>query len=478
MRLLAREGLTLFVTWTFCGLLLAAALVLSPASAAGQAPAEAAPVAMQQPAESGHSPDATDADKPIESDVEEGEEPEAGEGDEGEVGPTLWERMKTRMNEWRQGLVLAENTWFDWLLLLGAILAGVVAGKVVSAILLRARGRMEQSRFAVQSRLLTDAAGPAHLALITIGIGVGLAQLDMGEPLRAFLDDVIALLIYIAIFWYVFNIVSVVEVLMRKLTARTKSDLDDRIVPLIRKTLRIFVLVVGFLIIAENVFGQDIAAWLAGLGIAGLAVSLAAQDSLKNIFGSITIFLDHPFKVGDRVNYSGYDGPVEEIGFRSTKIRTLTGHLVTVPNSRIVNDPIENIGRRPYIRRLMNVTITYDTPKEKIEQAIQIIKGILEEPGIAEPIHGKIGQDEFPPRVYFNDYNAASLNLMVIYWYFPPAYWDYIEHAERLNLRLFEEFAKAGIEFAFPTQTLYLAGDPNRPLVAPEERSGAADGEM
>ena len=128
-------------------------------------------------------------------------------------------------------------------------------------------------------------------------------------------------------------------------------------------------------------------------------MSLAAQDSLKNLFGSITILFDRPFQVGERIVFAGHDGTIEEIGFRSTKVRTLTGHLVTIPNSNIVNDPVENIGKRPFIRRTMNVTITYDTPRDKIEQAAQIIRDILEEEGIGEPIHPVVRDTALPHAV-------------------------------------------------------------------------------
>jgi MscS family membrane protein len=308
-------------------------------------------------------------------------------------------------------------------------------------------------------------AGPASLALLAAGLAVGtISFLDLGNFLP-FWRRTLLLIFTIAVLWYAYNLVAIVELMVRKLTVRTGSALDEQLAPMVRKTLRIFLVVIGLLFIVESVFDQDIGAWLAGLGIAGLAVSLAAQDSLKNVFGSITILIDRPFRIGERIVYAGFDGVIEEIGFRSTKVRTLEGHLVTIPNSAIVNEPIQNIGRRPYLRRIMNVTITYDTPRAKIEEAVQILRGILAEPGIREPIHPKIGLDDYPPRVYFNDYNADSLNILVIYWYAPPAYWDYLEHAQRLNLRIFEEFERAGIEFAFPTQTLHLSGDPKRRLV-------------
>ena len=358
-----------------------------------------------------------------------------------------------------------ENGPMQWSILLGSIFLGMAGGWVVAAVLARVGKRFETRDWTVRAHLVTDLIGPAKLAMIALGLAVGLAQIKgMSDPLLLLWQKVLLLLYAVAAFWYAFNLVSVLDVLLSRLTAKTESTLDDQVVPLVRKTFRVFLVVLGVMFVVDSVFGQDITAWLAGLGIAGLAVSLAARPSLENLFGSITILFDRPFKLGERIVYAGFDGAVEEIGFRSTKIRTPTGHVVTIPNSKIVSDPVENIGRRQSIRRTMNVTITYDTPREKIEQAVGILRGILEEEDLRGPIHPVIDGNEFPPRAYFNDYNAESLNIIVIYWYAPPAYWDYLDHAQRLNLRIFEEFEKSGIEFAFPTQTLYLAGDPKREL--------------
>ncbi len=364
------------------------------------------------------------------------------------------------------GRVFTDNSWQYWVLLGVAIFFGLLVGKIVAVMLRRSAERFRVRGWAVWGDVLKDLASPAKLALLTVGLQVGLMSINLTQ--KSLLDglrDKVPLLLYsIAAFWYAFNLVSVIDLILCRFAAKTESDLDDQLAPLIRKTLRVVVVIIGVMFVVDSVFGQDIGALLAGLGIAGLAVSLAAQDSLKNLFGSITILLDRPFHVGERITCSGFDGIIEEIGFRSTKMRTLTGHLVTIPNSNIVSDPVENIGRRPSIRRTMNVTITYDTPREKIEQAVQILRDLLEEEGLREPIHATINGNEYPPRVYFNDYNADSLNIMVLYWFAPPAYWDYVDHAQRFNLRLFEEFEKAGIEFAFPTQTLYLAGDSKRQL--------------
>ncbi|NVM21546.1 MAG: mechanosensitive ion channel [Desulfobacterales bacterium] len=149
-------------------------------------------------------------------------------------------------------------------------------------------------------------------------------------------------------------------------------------------------LVVGSIYLLRAVSGKPMSSLLAGLGIGGLAIALASQDTLKDFFGSLMIMMDKPFKIGDRVVTEGYDGVVEEIGFRSTRVRTITGNLVTIPNEKMAVSPVENIGRRASIRRLTNITITYDTPTEKVEKAVTIIRQILENHEGMDP--------EFPPQ--------------------------------------------------------------------------------
>jgi len=371
---------------------------------------------------------------------------------------------------WLNGISLnglfSDNGWEKWLILLVLIVAGVTAGRVVSALLRRAALKKSEGKEAFRQSLADSAAGPLNLALITGGLAMGLLQLRLSEHLLSFVHGTITLLIYVVAFWFAFNLVSLVELALKRFASRAETRLHTMVVPLIRRSLRIFVVIVGGLIILNNVFGQNVGAWLAGLGIVGLGVSLAAQDSLKNLFGSITILLDHPFRPGERIVFSGFDGPVEEIGFRSIKIRTLTGHLVTIPNSKVVSEAVENIGARPYIRHVMTVTITYDTPAEKVQEAVDIVKRLFEEKGLKEPIHGRVGADEFPPRVYFSGYGDWALRLMILYWHFPPVYWDYMEHAQRFNLRLLQEFNRAGISFAFPSETVFLAGDLKSRLAA------------
>ena len=193
---------------------------------------------------------------------------------------------------------------------------------------------------------------------------------------------------------------------------------------------------------------------LASLGVGGIAVALAAKDSIANFFGTLTILFDKPFKIGHRVKIDNTDGVVEKVGFRSTQIRTLTGHLVTIPNEKLVNTAIENIGMRPHIRWSTNITITYDTPPEKVERSVQILRSIL--------INHEGMHQDYPPRVFFNGFNEWSLNIAVFAWYHPGDYWSMQAWLERTCLEILHKFNEEGIDFAFPSQSVYLANDESR----------------
>jgi MscS family membrane protein len=231
--------------------------------------------------------------------------------------------------------------------------------------------------------------------------------------------------------------------------------IDAQLIRLVARVLSIFAAVVVLLEGGQRL-GIPLTTLIAGAGVGGLAMALAAQDTLKNLFGSVMIILDKPYRVGERIMVKDYDGVVEEIGLRSTKIRLLTGHVATIPNEEMARIDVENVGRRPHIRRTANIAIPYDTPPEKIEEALGIIRRLLENHEGLDP--------EFPPRVYFNDFNRDSLNLRIIYWYHPAAYWDFLAHSEKLNLDIKREFEAAGIPFALPSTSTYLSAGEEQPV--------------
>jgi MscS family membrane protein len=248
---------------------------------------------------------------------------------------------------------------------------------------------------------------------------------------------------------------------------------------LVRLGIRMLTILIAVIIVIEGMqqIGFSLATLVAGAGVTGLAIALAAQDTLKNVFGGLLLAMDRPFEVGQRVKMKGYEGFIQEVGLRSTKVRTLKGHQIIIPNDEAARIEVENIGRRPNIRRDLNVTITYDTPPEKIGRAVEILQEILamseassDEAAIqADEVrtphpNEAVNQPGFPPRVYFNDLNADSLNLLVVYWFHPPDPWLSLEFAHRVNMQIMERFNAEGIDFAFPSQTMYLAGDNKRPL--------------
>lgn len=233
----------------------------------------------------------------------------------------------------------------------------------------------------------------------------------------------------------------------------TPNPLDDQLAPLLTRTLKILVVVIGLLMILQNV-GVNVVSILAGLGLGGLALALAAQDTAANLFGSITILADRPFKVGDLVQVDGVTGTVEEIGLRSTRLRAPTKTLITVPNSIMAKERIENLGERPARRIRHVIGVTYATQAQKLNEFIDHIRYvILQNPVV---VREEVG-------VYFHEFGESSLNIMVNF-YVVAANWDEEQKAQQdILFQIMQLAARNGIEFAFPSRTLYMAPETNMP---------------
>ena len=366
------------------------------------------------------------------------------------------------------GPTFERTTKWGWLGLLLAVAIGVVLGRIAKAIFNRLANRFGKTTWGLRSTVLHDAAAPASLLILTIALTIGFGLIYKEGTVQRTIEGTLELLYILSIGWFVYNLVDTVEFTLRRVTAKRNHKLNESVIPMVRRTLRVFVVIVLLLLIAQNVFNMNITGLIAGLGVAGLAISLAAQESVKNVFGSLTVFFDKAFAVGDFITFGTYTGIVEEIGFRSTRIRLLNGNLVTIPNMKFIDGDIENIGARPYIRRVMDITITYDTPPEKIQQALEIVRDLLNnDSDVVE--QGQFDMTNFPPRIAFDELNNDSFNIKAYYWYQlnkspERTYWTYLHHCELVNRKLVERFEQAGIDFAFPTQTLYLAGDDKRQL--------------
>ena len=357
--------------------------------------------------------------------------------------------------------ILGNSVW-RILTLFGIVLLSLFLGKLAKLILVKFGKKFESANRPIMATTLFAVSKGAVFLLGAAGISLGLAILQLKGWVAEASDTISAILLSVGIGYFLYWLVDIPTTWFSRMAGRTETKLDDMLVPIIRKSLRVTVVVLVLVQVAQILSDKPITSIIAGLGIGGLALALAAQDTVKNFFGSVVLFIDKPFEMGDRIVVDGQDGSVEEVGLRSTKIRTFDGHLVT-------NKLIRNIGKRPYIRRVANITITYDTPPEKVDRAVEIIKELLEN-------HEGMNPD-FPPRVFFNEFNADSLNIVVFYWFHPPHYWAYMDFTERFNKELFRRFNEEGIEFAFPTQTLYLAGDSARPLSIGVELSPQSPGQ-
>jgi len=225
-------------------------------------------------------------------------------------------------------------------------------------------------------------------------------------------------------------------------------------VPLIKKTLAVVFIVMAALTVAQRL-GVQVGAFIAGLGIGGLAFALAAQETIANFFGSLVVVMDRPFRVGEFVRIADYEGTVEDIGLRSTKLRTPARALVVIPNKAVAAETVTNYSRMPQRRVEQKIGLTYATSPAQMEAILEDIRGILR--GDPE-VH-----QEFLA-VYFTGYGDSSLDIQIIYFAANPDWRKHMELRERVNLRIMRAVAARGLSFAFPTQTLHVEDDVARKL--------------
>ncbi len=259
----------------------------------------------------------------------------------------------------------------------------------------------------------------------------------------------------IAIFYH---LVDIVGIYLEQLAEKTESTLDDQLVPLVRKSLKTFVVVVGGLFILQNL-DVNITALLAGLSIGGLAFALAAQDTIKNFFGSLMIFVDKPFQVGDWVTSGDIDGTVEEVGFRSTRVRTFRNSVTYVPNGKIADSVIDNHGLRQYRRFYTQLAVTYDTPPDLIEVFVEGLNKIVEN-------HPQTRKDYF--NIFMNDMGAHSLNIMFYIFFAVPSWPEELRCRHEIILSIIKLADRLGVRFAFPTQTMHMETFPGQQSLTPQ----------
>ena len=287
--------------------------------------------------------------------------------------------------------------------------------------------------------------GPVKVVAFVVFLNIGLGMFEW--PLRAqeFLSRGFIVVVACSVTYVVLKVVDLLLDVWREKTVLAQDKaFAAHLFPLINKVVKAFVIVAAAILTADNL-NIKITSLLAGLSVGGLALGLAAQDTIANLFGAVAIFLDKPFHIGDHIKVEGVDGTVEAIGLRSTRIRNLDGHHVTVPNKLMGNAIITNVTRRPTIKTEMNLGLTYDTPVEKVKRATVLLEEIFRaNPKTADLI------------ISFNKFADSALNIFVVHvWSGTDAKAHFAEMQE-LNLQIKQRFDAEKIEFAFPSQTVYL----------------------
>lgn len=366
---------------------------------------------------------------------------------------------------------LFKVAWWQYAALSLLILLSLVLGAVAEALLASGLRRLA-SRQAIIG-WSDEAIGAARwpITLLVMG-GLMLPLLpELALPVR------FALVLHIgvrtivtgSIVLILFRMVDALSGYLEKRAARTATRLDDQLVPLVRKSLKTILGVLATIFILQNL-DVDVGSLLAGLGIGGLAFALAAKDTLANMFGSLTIFLDRPFQIGDWVQVAGVEGTVEEVGFRSTRIRTFAKARVTVPNSTIANAIIDNMSERPLRRLRMVIGLTYDATPDQIQAYCEGVRAILRaNPGVFHDYY----------EVHLNDFGPHALEILV-YAFLDVDSWTR-ELTERHNILLecMRLASRVGVSFAFPTQTLHIEtfqASINRPQPSRDELRRVVDG--
>ena len=369
-------------------------------------------------------------------------------------------------------LVRGNSIW-RFALVLAVILITMVVGKIVQyAINGFADKREKKVGPTGVTSTLKALTKPIYVGIFAMGLKLCMSFLHFsdvdGIPTKivASWSKIAEIVGAIAVVYALYCLVEVIEYYLGKLVSKTETKLDDMLVPIMRKSIRITIAIIGALYIAQFVVkAETLKSVFLGAGIGGIAIAMAAKDTIANFFGSIFIFLDRPFAVGDWIKLSDVEGVVEDIGFRSTRIRTFPATLVSIPNKTVADATIDNWSKMPKRRVYQTVGVTYETSAEQMEQAVAAIREIVE---------NDEGVDKGFIVIRFTEFGDSSLNILIYYFTKDVAFADHVATKERINLAVMSKLSDMGLSIAFPTRTLYLEGQVAERLA---ERLGNSPGE-
>lgn len=249
-----------------------------------------------------------------------------------------------------------------------------------------------------------------------------------------------------AITWTIMRMTDYLGLIFLQRADRTESKLDDQLIPFLVDAIKVIVGIMAVFLVLAEVFDVNITTLIAGLGVGGIALALAAKESLENLLGSITIFFDKPFAVGDLITVGGTTGTVEKVGFRSTRLRTPDKTFVTVPNKLLTSTELDNLTLRTHRRARFFIGLTYDTSVEQMKAIVAEIQKLIDD-------HERTTSDG---RVRFQEFNASSLDILIQYLVDTMDWTTFLDVKEEINYKIMEIVEKHGSSFAFPSTSVYI----------------------
>jgi MscS family membrane protein len=336
------------------------------------------------------------------------------------------------------------NTITNWTISLSIILGSIIIGKIVFWISNKFIKKITaKSKSRLDDIIVDMIEEPVVLAIAIAGIWLGLGRLHFSDGLDAWLNKIYHVLVAINVTWFFSRFInSIIKEYVVPFAEKSNNDLDNQIIPIIQKGVRTVIWSVG-IIVALNNAGYDVGALIAGLGIGGLALAMAAKETVSNMFGGLMIFTVKSFKIGDRIKLNGFDGTITEISFQVTRMKTLEGRLVTIPNSLFIGNMVENVTAEPSRKVTIVLGLVYETSPEMIQKGIDILKEIA-------TTNTNLDEGTIISFTTFGDYN---LGITFIYYIKKES--DIFVTQSEVNLEILKQFNENGLSFAFPTRTLY-----------------------
>jgi len=330
------------------------------------------------------------------------------------------------------------------------ILLGLILRKINNYIFIHRKGFLI-GKNPVTKQIIDAVSRPLGTLWAFSGLAVALSIIPIDEisKLKKLKSHFLLIGFAIIILWSLFKIIDVLVAYLKVYTKTTKTTLDDQLLPLFRKTAKVLAFIIVCIWFAQSL-NYKVSTLIAGLGLGGFAIALGLQDTLANLFASIFILFDRPFKIGDRIQVEGVDGIVEEIGLRSTRIRTLSKTLASIPNKTVASTKIDNYAEMTKRKVAQTIGVTYDTNADQMEQTITEIKQlILDNEGI----------DKDFILVRFDDFGDSSLNISVIYFTNAVDFDGHLAVKEKINLGIMRKIKELGLSIAFPSRTIYIKKD-------------------